>query len=171
LADPATDQLPSEVTEGADPLDALQLGQLPKPNVLFLLQSPVPSADCLLKHLLVLEVSKVVLVLVGSTGSRPDEVLELLKKMHLPAPTPSTGKKSSPSISLEQVDLGRHFRPPLILLDVFRPTMGTAPPYHTGSATFQVACPHRASPMDRMKLPSPQASMHPDNPSSIHLDP
>ena len=113
MADPATDQLPSEVTEGADPLDALQLGQLPKPNVLFLLQSPVPSADCLLKHLLVLEVSKVVLVLVGSTGSRPDEVLELLKKMHLPAPTPSTGKKSSPSISLEQVDLGRHFQPPI----------------------------------------------------------
>ena len=32
------------------------------------------------------------------TERRPDEVLELLKKMHLPASTPSTGKKFNPSI-------------------------------------------------------------------------
>jgi len=47
------------------------------------------------------------------TERRPDEVLELLKKMHLPASTPSTGKKFNPSIDHEQAGLGQHSQLPI----------------------------------------------------------
>ena len=57
------------------------------------------------------------------------------------------------------------------MLYIFCPTMGTAPPDHTSSPRFQVACPHWARLADRMKLPRPPASVDPDNPSSTHLGP
>ena len=105
------------------------------------------------------------------TERRPDEVLELLKKMHLPASTPSTGKKFNSSIDHEQAGLGQHSQLPIHHAVYFCPTMGTAPPDHTSSPRFQVACPHWARLADRMKLPRPPASVDPDNPSSTHLGP